>query len=42
MSQGCGASRSWKRREPLLPWSLRKDQHCPCLDFSPVEAHFRL
>ena len=34
-SQGCGVSRSWKRREPMLPWSLWKDQPCPCLDLAP-------
>ena len=32
-SQGCGASRSWKRREPMLPWSLWRSQPCPRLDF---------
>ena len=32
-SQGRGASRSWKRREPMLPWSLRKDPPCPHLEF---------
>ena len=30
-SQGCGASRSWKRQEMVLPWSFWKDQPCPHL-----------
>ena len=34
-SQGCGASRSWKSGEPVLPGSLQKDQPCPGLDSAP-------
>ena len=30
-SQACGTSRSWKRPEPVLPWSLQREQPCPCL-----------
>ena len=34
VSQGCGTSRSWKRQEPVLPWSLWSDQpKTPILDF---------
>lgn len=28
-SQGCGARRSWKKQEVVLPWSLWKDQPRP-------------
>ena len=41
-SQGCGASRSWKRQETMLPWSLRRDQPCPHLDFSPERPKLEL
>ena len=26
VSQGHGTSRTWKRQEPVLPWSLWRDQ----------------